>query len=236
MTTSVRDSWVSIPVAGGQMSGLLAEPSAPANGGIVLLQEIFGVNAAMRDAAHFFAGEGYSVLAPDLFWLLERRVDLGYSDADRQRGFGLMQAYDQTAGTSDIAAAIGWLRAHLSAKAVALVGFCLGGRMAVLAGAGNPDVTAIVSFYGVRLDSCAEKLRALAVPFQLHVGDRDAHVPHEHIDAVRSAVAGKPGAEVFVYEGAQHGFCNRLRKEVFAEEAAALASSRALRLLRPVTA
>jgi carboxymethylenebutenolidase len=74
------------------------------------------------------------------------------------------------------------------------------------------------------------------VPFQFHVGDRDMHVPAEHVSAVENAVAGKADAEVFVYPGAQHGFYNRLRKEVFAEDAAARATSRVLPLLQKVTA
>jgi carboxymethylenebutenolidase len=236
MKSSVQDAWISVPVSGGEISGFLAEHSSSPRGGIVLLQEIFGVNEAMRDAARFFADEGYAVLAPDLFWRIEPRIDLGYGESDRKRGFALMQAYDQATGAKDVQAAVTWLRRHISSKPVALVGFCLGGRMAVLAGAGNPEVAAVISFYGVRLDLCADKIGSMTVPFQFHVGDRDTHVPAEHVNAVENAVAGKADADVFVYPGAQHGFYNRLRKEVFAEDAAALATSRVLPLLQKVTA
>jgi len=234
--SAVQDSWTSIPIpsASSTMDAYLVVPAAPSRGDIVLLQEIFGVNEAMRDMARAFATEGYTVLAPDLFWRLEPRVDLGYGEDDRKRGFALMQKYDQADGADDIRIAAKWLRQHSSPKPVAMVGYCLGGRMAVLAGAENPDVSAIISFYGVRLDLCADKLRSLPVPFQFHVGDSDAHVTAEHTAAVKNAVSGKPDAEVSVYPGAQHGFCNRLRTDVFAKDAAALAGKRALTLLEKV--
>lgn len=235
MKEPIRESWTSIPVADGEMSGFLAEPSA-SRGGIVLLQEIFGVNEAMRDAAHSFAAEGYTVLAPDLFWRIDPRIELGYAGEDRKRAFDLMQKYDQAAGANDIMVAVTRLRKHLASKPVVLVGFCLGGRMAVLAGAGNPDVAAIVSFYGVRLDLCVDEIRSITVPFQFHVGDQDAHVPAEHVTAVTDVIAANPIAEVFVYPSAGHGFYNRLRPEVFAADAAALANSRVLPLLQRVTA
>jgi carboxymethylenebutenolidase len=234
--SSIRESWVSIPSTGGEMGAFLAEPASPPRGGIVLLQEIFGVNEAMRDKARAFAAEGYSVLAPDLFWRLEPRIDLGYGEDDRKRGFGFMQKFDQAAGARDVRTATAWLRTSLGGKPVGLVGFCLGGRMAVPAGAGNPDVAAVVSFYGVRLDLCPDDLRAIAVPFQFHVGDQDAHVPASHTASVRETLAGKSNTDVFVYPGAQHGFYNRLRQDVFDAAAAEQARTRVLALLQKVTA
>jgi carboxymethylenebutenolidase len=234
--SSIRESWVSVPTAGGEMGVFLAKPASPARGGIVLLQEIFGVNAAMRDKARAFAAEGYSVLAPDLFWRLAPRIDLGYGEDDRKRGFGFMQKFDQAAGASDIRVAAAWLRGSLAGKPVALVGFCLGGRMAVLAGANNPDVAAVVSFYGVRLDLCPDALRAITAPFQFHVGDQDAHVPASHVAVVQETLADKTNTDLFVYAGAQHGFYNRLRRDVFNAEASEQARIRVLALLQKVTA
>lgn len=234
--SNVRESWVHIATADGEMAAFLAEPTGSARGGIVLLQEIFGVNEGMRDKARAFAAEGYSVLTPDLFWRLEPRVDLGYGESDRKRGFGLMQKFDQPAGARDARAAVSWLRKSLTGKPVTLIGFCLGGRIAVLAGAANPDVAAVVSFYGVRLDLCPDELRAIAVPFQFHVGEQDAHVPADHVAAVTAALAGKPDAGIYVYVGAQHGFYNRVREDVFNGEAADRASTRVHALLQKVTA
>jgi carboxymethylenebutenolidase len=238
MTVALTDrahidtSWTRIPLRspGEEIDAFVAAPTGPARGSLVMLQEIFGVNEAMRSKARDFAAAGFAVIVPDLFWRLKRRVDLGYGEDERKEGFALMQKFDQASGTADIRDVIAWLRRRDGRK-VGVIGFCLGGRMAVLAAAGNPDVSAIASFYGVRLDLCPDELRALAAPFQLHVGDHDAHVPGEHVRAVAAIVAGLPSAQVFIYPGAQHGFYNRQRTDVYNAGAAALARSRAYALL-----
>jgi carboxymethylenebutenolidase len=233
----VDSSWVRIPLRspGEEMDAFLVGPSERARGSLVMLQEVFGVNEAMREKARDFASAGFTVVVPDLFWRIKRRVDLGYSEEERKEGFGLMHKFDQAAGASDIRDTVAWLRQHGGRK-VGLVGFCLGGRMAVLAAAGNADVSAVISFYGVRLDLCADQLRTLSVPFQFHVGDQDAHVPADHVSAVKDILAGVPNGEVFIYRSAQHGFYNRLRTEVYDSNAAAIARSRALSLLASVAA
>jgi carboxymethylenebutenolidase len=230
--THINTSWTRIPLRapGEEIDAFLAAPSSPARGSLVMLQEIFGVNEAMRAKACDFASAGFAVIVPDLFWRLKRRVDLGYGEDERKEGFALMQKFDQAAGAADIRDVIAWLRRRNGDK-VALVGFCLGGRMAVLAAAGNADVSAVASFYGVRLDLCLDQIRALKAPFQFHVGDRDAHVPAEHVNAVAAIASGLPSADVFIYPNAQHGFYNRQRTEVYNAEAAALSRSRALALL-----
>jgi carboxymethylenebutenolidase len=235
--THVNTSWTPIPLRarGEEIDAFVAEPSCPPRGSLVMLQEIFGVNEAMRGKACDFALAGFSVIVPDLYWRLKRRVDLGYGEDERKEGFALMQKFDQATGADDIRDVIAWLRRRDDRK-VGLIGFCLGGRMAVLAAAGNPDVSAVASFYGVRLDQCSDKLQALNAPFQFHVGDRDAHVPAEHVSAVAAIVAGMSSADVFVYPEAQHGFYNRERSDVYNAEAAALARSRALALLTPAAA
>jgi carboxymethylenebutenolidase len=233
----VMTSWTRVPLRspGEEIDAFVAEPSGPTRGSLVMLQEIFGVNEAMRGKARDLASAGFAVIVPDLFWRLKRRVDLGYGEEERKEGFALMQKFDQAAATGDIQDVIAWLRRRDGRK-VGVIGFCLGGRMAVLAAAGNPDVSAVASFYGVRLDLCPNQLRTLTAPFQFHVGDRDAHVPAEHVSAVSAIVAGMPSAEVFIYSGAQHGFYNRQRTDVYDAEAAALARSRAIALLEQAAA
>ena len=222
----VDERWTAIPVEGGEMPAFHVTPQGRTAPGLVVLQEIFGVNPAMEEKARRFASLGYAVLVPDLFWRQQPRVSLGYGDDDRKRGFALMQGFDFARGTADIAAAARWLGAQSSAAGrLGVIGFCLGGKLAVVAQQAH-RFDAVASLYGVRLDADPDILRRIDVPFQFHVGDRDAHIPHESIDAVRRALAGKPNAEVFVYSGAQHGFFNAARTEVFAAEAAALAERR----------
>jgi carboxymethylenebutenolidase len=230
--SATKTSWVRIPLRtpGEEFDAFLAEPSGTARGSLVMLQEIFGVNEAMREKARDFASAGFLAVVPDLFWRLRKRVDLGYSEDERKEGFDLMQKFDQTAGAADVRDAIAWLRRQTGRKP-GVIGFCLGGRIAVLAAAGDADIAAVVSFYGVRLDLCGEHLRSLRAPFQFHVGDQDEHVPAEHVNAVRAALADVPNAELFVYPGAKHGFYNRLRADVYNPEAAGRARSRALAVM-----
>ena len=236
-TDTINTSWTRIPLRapGEEIDAFMAEPSGPVRGSLVMLQEIFGMNRAMRGEARDFASAGFAVIVPDLFWRLKRRVDLDYGEDERKEGFALMQKFDQASGAADIRDVVAWLRRRDGHK-VGLIGFCLGGRMAVLAAAGNPDVSAVASFYGVRLNLCPDQLRALTAPSQFHVGDRDADVPAEHVRAVAAILASMPSAQVFVYAGAQRDFYNRQRTDMYNTEAAALARSRAVALLMRASA
>lgn len=222
----LTERWAAIPVEGGEMSGFCVAPEGSAVPGLVLLQEIFGVNPAMQEKARRFASLGYAVLVPDLFWRQQPRVSLGYGADDRKRGFELMQGFDLARGTADIASSARWLAAQPgSSGRLGVIGFCLGGRLAVVAQQAH-RFDAVVSLYGVRLDADPDVLRRLDVPFQFHVGDRDTHIAAESVDVVRRAIDGRPDGQVFVYPGAQHGFFNPLRTDVFAPEAATLAERR----------
>jgi carboxymethylenebutenolidase len=215
--------WVDLSVEGGTMGGFLARGGKQ---GLVMLQEIFGVNQAMQDKARQFAADGFTVLVPDLFWRLQPRVSLGYSEEDRKQGFGYLQKFDFAGGVRDIAAAARWLEKEMKGK-VGVIGFCLGGKLAVAATAAYP-FAAVASFYGVKLEADPERLQAVQVPLQVHVGDKDAHVPMEAVQKIRELVKDKPNAEVFVYPGAQHGFFNAARAEVYSPEAAKQGRRRAV--------
>lgn len=232
-TSSLTTSWTAIPTGDGTMDAYVARPAASRAPGIVLLQEIFGVNAAMRAKADDLAAAGYAVAVPDLFWRLQPRVDLGYSEPERQQGFGLMQKFDAARGVADTVATASWLAAQPFGNGkVAFVGFCLGGKIALLAGARYADTAAVISFYGVRLDQNLAELAALRAPFQFHVGDRDSHIPSATVEVLRRATAGRADREIHVYPGAQHGFFNRLRGEVYDATAAEQANGRMLAVLQ----
>jgi dienelactone hydrolase len=140
---TTKTDWIQIPLRGksDKIDAFIAEPSEPPRGSLVMLQEIFGVNEAMREKARDFASAGFLVVVPDLFWRLQRRVDLGYSESERKQGFGLMQKFDQAAGAADVRDVISWLRKRSGHK-MGVVGFCLGGRIAVLASANNHTMRA----------------------------------------------------------------------------------------------
>lgn len=228
----MNDPTVSIPVSGGQMSAYLVMPDSGRGPGIVLLQEIFGVNTAMREKANKLAAQGYVVVVPDLFWRQAPNVQLGYDDAGRAEGFKLLQGFNFANGIEDIKATFQALKNRPECRgAPAFVGFCIGGKLAVMAGAAEPSASAIVSFYGVALENNLDQLRALKMPTQLHFGDRDAHIPLEKVETISSAVAGQNNIKVHVYKDGQHGFFNHHRAEVFDEKASALALRRALEIL-----
>jgi len=212
-----------VPAAGGAVGR---------RGTVLMLQEIFGVNTAMREKAAEFAKQGFDVLVPDLYGRLERRVDLGYSEPERARGFQLMQQLDMDQALSDCAGAAAWARRQPGGNGkLAVVGFCLGGLLAVRFAAGN-ECEAVASFYGVRVDEHVDALRAIRVPVEYHVGDQDAHVPAERVARLQQASREIPQLQVFVHRGAKHGFFNRARGDVYDPAAAAAAGERVFALLK----
>src|SRR5262245_33874743 len=146
---------MSVPIAapgGGAFSGYLAVPGQGRGPGLILLQEIFGVNAPLRAAADLFAEEGYVVLAPDLFWRIEPGIDLADDPAGLQKAFGYRSQFDVDQGVRDVGAAVEALKNRPECTGqVAAVGFCLGGLLAYLTAARLP-VDAAVAFYGGRID------------------------------------------------------------------------------------
>src|SRR5580698_3675597 len=187
--------WIDI---GGGMTGYLAVPASGSGPGIVLLQEIFGVNSHMRDVADLYAEEGYVVLAPDLFHAMEQRVELGYEGADMEKAFGFYQRFDLDQAVRDITTTVTTLRGRPECSGkVGAIGFCLGGKLAWLAAA-RAGVDAAVSYYGVGIEASLNELATIKCPVTLHFGETDAFVPEAARSAIADAVRGK-NVEIFVY-------------------------------------
>ncbi len=146
---SVSTRWIEIDAGGGERyDGYLALPRAGKGPGVIIVQEIFGVNAHIRSVAEQYAMAGYVALAPDLFWREERRVELGYEGADRDKALALLKRIDADRSAEDLGAAAATLRAlpETSGK-IAAVGFCFGGQLAYLMAA-RGSVDAAVAYYG----------------------------------------------------------------------------------------
>ena len=203
---------------GHRLSAYLAEPKAAPRGGIVVIQEIFGVTRHIRAVADQYAAAGFLAVAPALFDRVERNVDVPYSDM--ARGFGYMQAMNNDQVMLDVQAGIARVR---PAGKVAVVGFCWGGTMAYLAAA-RLSIDAAVAYYGGGINRyTAERPRA---PVMFHFGEKDAHIPQSAVGEIKSAY---PEGIYHLYP-ADHGF-NCTDRASFEPASAKLALERSLEFL-----
>lgn len=209
---------------GGRIGGVLARPAGTPVGGIVLVQEIFGVNPHIRAVAEGFATDGWLTLAPAFFDRVEADVELAYDAEGYARGRALVGELGFDAPLRDVHAAVARLRAELPATApLGVVGYCWGGTLAFLAATrlGLPAV----GYYGARTPQFLHE-RPQA-PLLLHFGESDASIPAEAVARIRSAL---PGVPCHLYP-AGHGF-NRLGHADGDPVCAALARHRTLDFLR----
>jgi carboxymethylenebutenolidase len=209
----------------------LHQPSAvPAKGGIVLVQEIFGVNGAMRAASEYWSGQGYEVVCPDLFARQQPGIELNPADpAQFQRGVALMQALDEDRAVQDLEAARQWLAQRLGGQPVSAVGYCLGGRLAVKMAMQTP-VHRAVSFYGVGLEQLLADATPAIAPTLLHIAGLDAFLPPPAREQVLAHAKRLAPVEAHVYPDCDHAFA-RIGGEHWNQDAAALANQRSLAFL-----
>jgi carboxymethylenebutenolidase len=210
----------------GSFGAYMAEPEGEARAAIVVIQEIFGVNEGIRRKCDGWAEKGYLAIAPDLFWRLQRGVELDPDAPEQfQEALGLMGRFDQDQGVSDIEAAIRDARKRLGGNGkVGCVGFCLGGRFAFMTSA-RSDVDASVGYYAVGLDDLLHEKQAIARPLMLHIAGADHFVGPETQQAMHEALDDHPRVKLHDYPGEDHGFAAELGKRR-SEEAAQLADSR----------
>jgi carboxymethylenebutenolidase len=187
---------------GGTFSAYFARSPREAAPGVVVIQEIFGVNAGLQRTCDELAARGYTALAPDLFWRLEPDESLRGHSAER--GSALRQQFDWPLAIEDLNTCVRFLREE-PATAVATVGYCMGGRLAfMMAIAGESDCD--VSVHGVGLEALVDGAPGLRHPVQVHIGGADHLCPPDAQEKIRSTLAGHPLAETFVYPDARHGF------------------------------
>jgi carboxymethylenebutenolidase len=201
-----------------------ANRSAPA---IVLVQEIFGINHAMKEAARQWAENGFHVVCPDLFWRQQPNVVLEpQSPGHFEQAVALMQGMDPQLALADIGSTLDWLKSMLGHDRVVTLGYCLGGRLSVQAAMAYPFRCA-VSYYGVGLEEVLPAATADTPPSLLHIAGRDQFVPPPARAKIRERVASLTQFEAHVYEDCDHAFA-RKDGDSFAADAAALAEKRSL--------
>jgi carboxymethylenebutenolidase len=191
----------------GSFAAHIVEPKSKPAGVVVLIQEIFGVNQAMRDTAAWVADLGFIAIVPDLFWRIEPGIDItDKSDAEWKRAFELFQAFDQPKGIEDLKATLAAARIYPGANCkVATMGYCLGGRLAFMM-AEQSDADINISYYGVGLDGLLGDLGKVTKPLLAHIADKDAFFPPEGRAAVVAATKGHARAVSYVYPNADHAF------------------------------
>lgn len=204
---------------GFELGAYRADPDGPSRGGIVVIQEIFGVNSHIRSICDRLADDGYVAIAPALFDRTERGYEAGYTPEDVERGRGFLANPDWDAFLRDTDAA---RAAVADAGKTGIVGFCLGGSIAFAAATRLEGFSGAVGFYGGRIAAMADETPRC--PVQLHYGEEDHGIPMSNVDTVK---AKRPDAEIFVYAGAGHGF-NCDARPSYHPEAAKLAWGRTM--------
>jgi carboxymethylenebutenolidase len=199
------------------LSGYSAGPEN-ATKGIVVVQEIFGVNNHIRSMADAYAAAGYKVIAPAMFDRAQPGADLGYGPDDRKAGLEMRGKVTEAQSVLDVIAAA----KALGTRSTGIVGYCFGGSMAWLGATRTHDFQAASCWYGGGIASAKDE-RAHC-PVQMHFGETDGSIPISDIDAIKAA---QPTAEIFVYAGAGHGF-GCADRDSFNKEAFDLAQQRTL--------
>ncbi|WP_090130000.1 dienelactone hydrolase family protein [Limnohabitans sp. Rim11] len=210
---------------GTQIPAYVAQPETPAKAAVVVIQEIFGVNAHIREVADAYAKEGYLAIAPAMFHRAQANVELGYTDADMGAGMALKTAVESLpapGAMQDIQAAIDHAHKACGGK-VGIVGYCWGGLLTWRAACMLQGLSAAAPYYGGGVTTAAETARQARVPVMAHFAEEDKWIPMDSVEAFKAA---HPQVQVFTY-AAHHGFnCNH--RGAWQAEAAALAKQRTL--------
>jgi carboxymethylenebutenolidase len=223
--------WTNISVPDGAFRAYMARPATNPRGAIVVIQEIFGVNAGIRGKADWLAREGFLALAPDLFWRLEPGVDItDRSEAEWAKAMGLMQRFDSAKGVEDIQATLALARSLSGGGKAGVIGYCLGGLLAYLT-ACRTDADASVGYYGVAIDQRLGEAAGLTAHLMLHIAGKDQFVKPDVQQRIIDGLKGKQNVTVHVYPEQDHAF-TREGGAHYDEQAAQLADNRTIAFLR----
>ena len=198
---------IAAPDGAGSFDAWLFEPKKKPAGAVVLIQEIFGINASIQETAAQIADLGFFVLAPDLFWRQQRHVNLtDKTQEEWNQAFALMQGFDHEKGIADLKATLAAARSLPGANGRAgTIGYCLGGllafRMAI-----ESDADVNVSYYGVALDNFVDGLDRVHAPLIVHIADQDEYFKPEGRAKLVEAAKEHAQVRTYVYPGADHAF------------------------------
>lgn len=174
--------------------------------GIVLLPEVFNTNPHIRSVADGYAADGFTVIAPDVYWRQEPGAYLAYTDEGRAKAQSLRALLDTDQFAHDLEDTVAALRNRSDCTGrVGVMGFCLGGKFAYLSSVRHA-IDAAVSYYGVQIDQHLDEAAGLKCPLLMHFAETDPHVPPETVEAISTTFAGETRVEIHTYPGTEHGF------------------------------
>ncbi|MCW8832693.1 MAG: dienelactone hydrolase family protein [Colwellia sp.] len=212
----------------GEFNAYVATPAKPNGAAIVLIQEIFGLNENIKLTAKYFAEQGYTVYAPDIFWRIEPGVDLdSQTESGREKAMALMAKLDKLLALKDCITTMDVLRQEHSK--VGVVGYCLGGRLTYHM-ACNSNVDCAVAYYGVGIETVLEQADNLTTPLTINIPELDHMCPPEARAAIYEALDSKSNVNLHTYDGVGHAFA-RYNGSMYNEAAATLANQRAVDFL-----
>jgi len=217
---------------GGSFSAYLATPHRASAGGtgrgsgVVLIQEIFGVNKVMRNLADGLARHGYVVLCPDLFWRQEPGIQItDQTEAEWQKAFSLYKGFDEAKGVDDLKSTLAHLRKLPACTGkVGSVGYCLGGKLAYLM-VTRSDADCSVGYYGVAIEAALDEATSIKKPLMLHIAEKDQFCPLDAQTKIKDALKGNPNVTIHSYPGMDHAFA-RVGGQHYDMKSAELANQR----------
>jgi carboxymethylenebutenolidase len=198
---------ITIDTPDGSFGAYVAKPAATPAPAIVVIQEIFGINADLRATCDELAAQGFIAICPDLFWRMQPGVELtDQSQEEWKQAMALYQAFDLDKGVEDVGATLNAARGHADANGkVGVMGFCLGGLLTFLTAARNePD--AAVEYYGGRTNEFVGEMPSVSCPMIIHLGEADEYIPPPAREAIVKAAEGKANVTVYTYAGQNHAF------------------------------
>ncbi len=224
-STMMKD-YITIKGRDGAFGAYISRPKASPASAVVVLQELFGVNADIRKTCDELAEQGFIAVAPDLFWRQEPGIDLSVtSEADWQHGLRLYQAYDRDAGARDVKDTVNAVAKLPGCTGrVAVLGYCLGALMVFLT-AVRYGVDAAVAYHGGDTEKYLGEIDGLHAPMLMHLAEEDEFISKPAQVEIKTALAGKPNATVYSYPGQNHAF-SRHGGAHYNAEAATLAHER----------
>ena len=210
----------------GNFAGYLARPASGTGAGVLVIQEIFGVNQVMREICDDWARAGYFALCPDLFWRQQPGIQLtDQTDAEWQRAFQLYKGFDEAKGVEDLIQSLQHLRKVPGCNGrVGSVGYCLGGKLAYLM-ATRSDADCNVGYYGVTIEIALSEAKNISKPLMLHIAEKDQFCPPENQAKIKQGLSLSRLTTIHSYPGVDHAFA-RIGGAHYDGDAANLANGR----------